>query len=82
MFFILFHTQGFALHGWGWVMVFLSTFLINHFHFSGLQQVFENLRGKKESPQKFATPFFYKMVRLSLSGTILEGLISAVFKDT
>jgi protein-S-isoprenylcysteine O-methyltransferase Ste14 len=62
-----------ALHLWGWIMVVLSTFLINHFHFSGLQQVFENLRGKEVSRQKFVTPLFYKVIRHPL----LLGLLIA-----
>jgi protein-S-isoprenylcysteine O-methyltransferase Ste14 len=52
-----------ALHLLGWLMVILATFLINHFHFSGLQQVFNNLRGKALTSPKFVTPLLYKVVR-------------------
>lgn len=62
-----------AVHFWGWIMVVLSTFLINHFHFGGLQQVFENLRGKEAAQQKFMTPLFYKAIRHPL----LLGLLIA-----
>jgi protein-S-isoprenylcysteine O-methyltransferase Ste14 len=47
----------------GWVIVFASTFLINHFELFGLQQVILNLIGRKASEQRFRTPMFYKLVR-------------------
>jgi len=52
---------GLYLAGWG--IVFLSTFLINHFELMGLQQGFDNLRGKTAQPPRFKTPFLYKLVR-------------------
>lgn len=47
----------------GWAIVFLSTFLINHFELMGLQQSFDNLRNKAPQAPRFRTPFFYKLVR-------------------
>lgn len=47
----------------GWGIVFLSSFLINHFELFGLQQSFANLRGKEVEPPHFRTPFLYKLVR-------------------
>jgi len=47
----------------GWVLVFTSTFLINHFELFGLQQVTHHLADKEPSPQRFRTPLFYKFVR-------------------
>ncbi len=47
----------------GWGIVFLSTFLINHFELMGLQQSFANLRGKTPADPSFKTPFLYKLVR-------------------
>lgn len=47
----------------GWAIVFLSTFLINHFELFGLSQVILNLRGKKLAAPHFSTPFLYRFVR-------------------
>jgi protein-S-isoprenylcysteine O-methyltransferase Ste14 len=47
----------------GWVLVFFSTFLINHFEFVGLQQVFFNLLGRRQPEPEFRTPLLYKVVR-------------------
>jgi protein-S-isoprenylcysteine O-methyltransferase Ste14 len=47
----------------GWVLVFASTFLINHFELFGLSQVTNQLVDKELSPPRFRTPLFYKFVR-------------------
>ena len=47
----------------GWVIVFTSTFLINHFELFGLQQVVNNLAGKRMPAPIFRTPLLYKFVR-------------------
>jgi methanethiol S-methyltransferase len=47
----------------GWVLVFASTFLINHFELFGLHQVANNLVGREMSPPVFRTPFLYNFVR-------------------
>ena len=47
----------------GWVLVFTSTFLINHFELFGLHQVANNLVGRPMPAVRFRTPVLYKMVR-------------------
>jgi protein-S-isoprenylcysteine O-methyltransferase Ste14 len=47
----------------GWIIVFASTFFIDHFQFLGLRQVYAKLRGQTLPPPKFMTPFLYKWVR-------------------
>ena len=47
----------------GWVIVFTSTFLINHFELFGLHQVANNLAGREMSPPVFRSPLFYNFVR-------------------
>ncbi|HEU0147541.1 MAG TPA: isoprenylcysteine carboxylmethyltransferase family protein [Bradyrhizobium sp.] len=47
----------------GWLVVLLSSYMINHFELFGLQQVMHNLSGRKSSPAEFKTPFLYKFVR-------------------
>ncbi|MGZ5896996.1 MAG: methanethiol S-methyltransferase [Xanthobacteraceae bacterium] len=47
----------------GWVIVFTSTFLINHFELFGLHQVANNLTGSPMPQMRFRTPLYYKFVR-------------------
>lgn len=47
----------------GWVIVLVSTFLINHFDLFGLRQVWLYLRGKPYTPLGFRAPALYRYVR-------------------
>ena len=47
----------------GWVIVFTSTFLINHFELFGLHQVANNLAGREMPAPVFRTPLLYNFVR-------------------
>jgi methanethiol S-methyltransferase len=52
-----------GLSHFGWVLVFASTFLINHFELFGLHQVINNLVGRDMPAARFRTPMLYKLVR-------------------
>jgi protein-S-isoprenylcysteine O-methyltransferase Ste14 len=47
----------------GWVIVFTSSFLIDHFEPFGLHQVASNLVGPEMPAPVFRTPFYYRFVR-------------------
>ncbi|MCX7548547.1 isoprenylcysteine carboxylmethyltransferase family protein [Xanthomarina sp. F1114] len=47
----------------GWLIVFLSTFMISHFELFGLAQIFNNLKNRQTPNPKFQTNYFYKIVR-------------------
>ncbi len=47
----------------GWAIVFLATFMINHFELFGLYQVVLNLAGRRPAEPRFKTPLLYKLVR-------------------
>lgn len=53
----------YTLFTFGWLLVLVTTFLINHFDLFGLRQVWLYLRGKDYTQLKFATPGPYKIVR-------------------
>lgn len=53
----------YGLFGFGWGLVLVATFLINHFDLFGLRQVWLYLVGKEYRPLKFGTPGPYKWVR-------------------
>ena len=47
----------------GWLIVLLSTFMINHFELFGLRQIFDNFKNRQPQPQLFQVSFFYKIIR-------------------
>lgn len=51
---------GFAF---GWLLVLVTTFLINHFDLFGLRQVWLHFRGRPYTSLHFVTPGPYKLVR-------------------
>ena len=52
-----------TLFAFGWGLVLVSTFLINHFDLFGLRQVWRHLLGQPEGGLRFTTPGPYKLVR-------------------
>lgn len=52
-----------GLSMFGWFLVLLSTFLINHFELFGLHQVVNHLAGRTMPPMRFKAPVLYKLVR-------------------
>lgn len=47
----------------GWLIVFLSTFMIDHFELFGLKQIFDNLKNRQTQNPKFQINYLYKIVR-------------------
>lgn len=47
----------------GWTIVFIATWLLNHFELFGLQQAWADFRGRSPAEMQFRTPLFYKLVR-------------------
>jgi methanethiol S-methyltransferase len=52
-----------ALFAFGWGLVLLATFLIDHFDLFGMRQVWLALIGQPYTPRPFATPWLYRYVR-------------------
>jgi len=52
-----------ALFAIGWMTVFYSTCLLNHFELFGLRQSWLYFRGKEYTPLAFRTPSLYRYVR-------------------
>lgn len=47
----------------GWLLVLLSTFMIDHFDLFGLKQVWLHLRGRAYTPASFCVRWFYRYLR-------------------
>ncbi|MDZ7737308.1 MAG: NnrU family protein [Gammaproteobacteria bacterium] len=52
-----------GLFALGWLIVLLSTFLIDHFDLFGLRQVWLHLRGREYTPPEFCVHMLYRYVR-------------------
>jgi protein-S-isoprenylcysteine O-methyltransferase Ste14 len=69
----LFYTL-YALFFLGWAILFISTFIINHFDLFGLRQTYMELIKKPYKPLEFRVVAFYKYVRHPLYFGIVLGL--------
>lgn len=58
----------------GWAILFISSFLINHFDLFGLRQTFLELQGKPYTQLKFRITLFYNYVRHPLYFGMLLGM--------
>jgi len=58
----------------GWALLFLSSFLINHFDLFGLKQVYLNMARKEYEGPQFMMPSLYKMTRHPLYLGIIMGI--------
>lgn len=50
------------LFGSGWLVVLLSTFMINHFELFGLQQAWFHMHSREAQAPELRQPFFYRWV--------------------
>jgi protein-S-isoprenylcysteine O-methyltransferase Ste14 len=53
----------YAGFGFGFLLVLVSTFLINHFDLFGLRQTWRAFRGEPQTGLQFVTPVLYRFVR-------------------
>jgi protein-S-isoprenylcysteine O-methyltransferase Ste14 len=51
------------LYGFGWMLVFYSSFVIDHFELFGLKQVYRNYRGEPHETAPFSERSLYRWVR-------------------
>jgi methanethiol S-methyltransferase len=50
-------------YGFGWALVLVATFVINHFDLFGLRQVWRELQNKPQTALRFTAPLVYRIVR-------------------
>ena len=86
---VVWHTQNGSvvlalnvLFWFGWFVVFVTTFLINHFDLFGLQQVWLAWRGEPYQYPMFRTPGPYRFVRHPLYGGFLIAFWSTPLMTT
>jgi len=63
-----------AIAIFGWALLFIASFMLNHFELFGLRQTFDPLMGKKLPLQQFKTPGLYKLIRHPIQTGVLIGM--------
>jgi methanethiol S-methyltransferase len=63
-----------GLFALGWIILFVSTFLINHFELFGLQQAWLHCRGRSAAAPEFRQPLLYRQVRHPIYAGIFLGV--------
>jgi methanethiol S-methyltransferase len=63
-----------GLFALGWIILFVSTFLINHFELFGLQQAWLHARGRDAAAPEFREPLLYRQVRHPIYAGIFLGV--------
>jgi protein-S-isoprenylcysteine O-methyltransferase Ste14 len=58
----------------GWLFLFVATFMINRFELFGLRQTFDPLQGKSAPTATFKMSGFYKIVRHPIQTGVLIGI--------
>lgn len=53
----------YAAYGFGWTLVLVATFVINHFDLFGLRQVWREFQNKPQAALGFTAPLLYRIVR-------------------
>ena len=70
-------TAIYTVFAFGWAVLFLASFQINHFDLFGLRQVWLYFRGKPYTQLEFKTPFLYRYTRHPLYVGLMIGLWAA-----
>ena len=65
-----------ALYMMGWLLAFVSTFIIDHFELFGLHQGYRVLRDIPEPEEKFQVNSFYRYVRHPIQAGTFIGLLA------
>jgi len=63
-----------GMAAFGWLFLFLATFMINHFELFGLRQTFDPMQGKSAPATTFKMSGFYKIVRHPIQTGVLIGV--------
>ncbi len=76
----VFAIRGFAFIGW--TLLFIASFMLNHFELFGLSQTFNPMIGKTQPEAHFKTPGIYKIIRHPIQTGVLIGMWSVPLSTT